>query len=70
MSSRQPTQYAHLVSCHIHLSHKSSAAEHVRLLLELDPEFTVSRFGRSLHYKIQEDKDHLLNALIEAGVPA
>jgi len=70
ISALQTSQYAYLVSCFRHLSQNCAAADHVTQLLELDPEFTASRFGPSLTYKNRADKDHLLNALIEAGVPA
>ena len=65
----QSTHYAYLVSSHIHLSQESAALEHAKMLLELEPGFSISHFGRSLHYSKPEDVEHLLTALRDANLP-
>ena len=65
----QSTHYAYLISCHTHLSQQEAAEEQAVKLLELEPEFSIGRFFRSLHYKLEEDKDHMLNGLKQANLP-
>lgn len=63
------TQYAYLISCHSHLSNLEEVSQYKRLLLELDPTFSISQFERTLHYKRDEDKSHLLETLRGSGLP-
>ena len=65
----QTTQHAYLISCYARLSQKTTAQEHVKMLLELDPKFSVASFGRSLHYKNKADKEHLLEGLRRSSIP-
>lgn len=65
----QSKHHAYMVSSHVHLSQKSEALEQARLLQEMDPEFSISRFGRTLQYKNQEVVENFLADLREAGLP-
>jgi len=62
------TQYAYLISCHSHLSNLEEVSQYKRLLLELDPTFSISQLERTLHYKHDEDKRHLLETLRGSGL--
>ncbi|MEJ2177911.1 MAG: tetratricopeptide repeat protein, partial [Gammaproteobacteria bacterium] len=63
ISALQPTQMAYLVSCYVHTSDLDSARAQARAIVELDPNFLITRFAKGLHYKNEEDKEHLLEAL-------
>jgi len=65
----QATQYAYLISCHSHLSNLSEVKQYKGLLLELDPRFSISQFERMLHYKHDEDRSHLLDAMRNSNLP-
>lgn len=67
--SLQSKHHAYLVSSHIRLSQESLAQEHAKMLLELEPEFSVSRFGRSLHYNNSEEAEHFLADLHKGNLP-
>ena len=65
----QTSQHAYLISCHSHLSNSDEVSQYTKLLLELDPTFSISQFERTLHYKHNEDRDHLLKALRASDLP-
>ena len=61
--------HAYLVSAHTRLSRVGEAREHASQLLELEPDFSTARFGRSLHYRNKADIDNILADLRTAGLP-
>ena len=65
----QSKHYAYLISSHLRLSRKSSAQEHARLLLGIEPQFSISRFGHGLQYKNKEEIENLLSDLHEVELP-
>ncbi|MFC1680432.1 adenylate/guanylate cyclase domain-containing protein [Pseudomonadota bacterium] len=65
----QSKHYAYLVSSHNRLSQESAALENAKMLQELDPGFSISRFGRTLQYKNPEEIEHFLADLHKVNLP-
>ena len=67
--SLQSKHHAYLASSHIRLWQEPEAQEQVRLLQELEPEFSISRFGRTLQYEDPGEVEQMLTDLKNAGLP-
>ena len=65
----QTKHYTYLVSSCVRLAQKAAALDHASALLELEPEFSISRFGRTLQYKNHEEAENLLSDLYEVNLP-
>lgn len=65
----QSKHHAYLVSSHMRMSRESLAQEHAEMLLELEPDFSISRFGHSLHYENPKEVEHLLTDLHKVNLP-
>lgn len=65
----QSKHYAYLISSHLRCSQQASAREQARMLMELEPEFSISQFGQTLQYKNHEVVERLLADLRAAGLP-
>ncbi|MDJ0956544.1 MAG: adenylate/guanylate cyclase domain-containing protein [Arenicellales bacterium] len=63
------THQAYRISCHAKLNQISQVDECKKKLLELDPDFTISSYARSLRYKHKADLEHYLEGLRAAGLP-
>ena len=58
-----------LAASYAHLDDLDKAKEHARRVLELAPEFTITRFRRLEPYKSEGDLEHWVCALRKAGLP-
>ena len=65
----QAKHYAYLISSHQRLGEKTGALNYARALQEAEPEFSTSRFGRSLQYENRDDTETLLNDLRGVDLP-
>ena len=67
----RPDQFhnALLAACSAMLGDQASAAGHVRSVLALDPTFSVEAYLRTLHYKLDTDREHHREALLRAALP-
>lgn len=61
--------HAYLASCHAHLGQNDLANEHANKVLELEPDFTISRYSTTLRYKRPADLDYYMDGLRKAGLP-
>jgi tetratricopeptide (TPR) repeat protein len=62
--------YKPLIASLGHLGRKKEAAPYVAKLLELEPQFTVERFGKTYPFKRTSDRRRYMRGLLLAGVPA
>jgi adenylate cyclase len=67
----EPKFYDHvwLAATYAHLDDMHKAREHARHVLELAPEFTITRFARLEPYKSEADLEHWVGGLRKAGLP-
>lgn len=67
----EPKFYDHvwLAATYAHLDDADKAKEHAKRVLELAPEFTITRFGRPEPYKSEGDLEHWVSGLRKAGLP-
>ena len=63
------THQAYRISCHAKLDPVSQADEYKNKLFDLDPDFTISGYAKSLRYKNPADLEHYLDGLRAAGLP-
>jgi len=65
------THHAFLAACHAYLGEVALAREHVREVLAREPGFSVATYISTLrHYQRQSDREHHLEGLLKAGLPA
>jgi len=62
--------YKPLIASLGHLDRKEEAAPYIAKLLELEPTFTVERFGKTYPFKREDDRKRYTRGLLLAGVPA
>jgi adenylate cyclase len=62
--------YAYLAACHAQLDRDEEAKAESAQVLVMKPDFTAKSFAESLFYKGQADRDHLMDGLRKAGLPA
>jgi DNA-binding SARP family transcriptional activator/Flp pilus assembly protein TadD len=62
--------YKPLISALGHLGRRQDARPYVRKLLEIEPNFTVKRFGQVYPFRNDGDLKHYMDGLRRAGVPA
>ncbi|HJO69061.1 MAG TPA: tetratricopeptide repeat protein [Rhodospirillales bacterium] len=65
--------YAHhafLAACAAQEGDEAAAKNHADRVLKQDPEFTVSGYLSTLHYKHADDREHHRDGLVKAGLPA
>jgi adenylate cyclase len=63
-------QRAFLAASAAQLGESAAAAAHAREVLAQAPAFTASNFVQGLHYKLASDREHCLEGLVKAGLPA
>ena len=68
LSAMDCQQHAFVAACYGHLGDSTAAAGHIARVRELDPAFTVEGFLANLHYAQEEDREHLRQGLIKAGL--
>ena len=61
--------YAFLAASTAMLGDQVAAAVHVRSVLELDPTFSREAYLRTLHYHLDNDREHHREALLKAALP-
>jgi DNA-binding SARP family transcriptional activator/Tfp pilus assembly protein PilF len=61
--------YKPLIAALGHLGRREEAAPYVEKLLSLEPNFSVTRFGKVYPIRIAEDRDRYMQGLLRAGVP-
>lgn len=59
----------YLIASYGQLGKLDDARQPIELLLEQSPEFRVSDFGARVEFRLDSDKQHLLDGLIKAGLP-
>ena len=64
-----PTTHIQLAASYAYLDELDKAATHAARVLELEPDFSVRRFGQSRHYRDASDLEHYLEGLRRAGLP-
>ena len=52
-----------------YLGERDKAATHAARVLELEPDFSIRRFGQSRRYRDERDLEHYLTGLRRAGLP-
>jgi DNA-binding SARP family transcriptional activator len=62
--------YKPLIASLGHLGRKEEAAPYIAKLLELEPNFTVERFGNTYPFKQNADRRRYMRGLLLAGMPA
>ena len=62
--------YRPLIASLGHLGRKEEAAPYIAKLLELEPTFTVDRFGKTYPFKREDDRKRYTRGLLLAGMPA
>jgi tetratricopeptide (TPR) repeat protein len=62
--------YKPLIASLGHLGRKDEAAPYIAKLLELEPSFTVERFGKTYPFKREDDRKRYTQGLLLAGIPA
>jgi adenylate cyclase len=67
-----PDQFHHafLAASSAMMGADAAAAAHARSVLTLDPEFSVEAYLRTLHYRLDTDREHHREALLKAALPA
>ena len=63
-------QHALLAASLAELGDSTAAAAHAQEVLKQAPDFTVQRHLRTLHYRLEGDRQHLREGLLKAGLPA
>ena len=63
------THQAYRISCHAKLDPVSQTDEYKNKLFELDPDFRIGGYAKSLRYKNPADLEHYLDGLRAAGLP-
>ena len=58
-----------LAASYAQLGLNEKALRHAQALLEMDPDFSLTRFKAKLPYRDEADKDHVLDGLAKAGLP-
>jgi len=61
--------YKPLIAALGHLRRRKEAKRYVEKLLDLDPDFTVKRFGERYPFTRDSDRQHYMEGLRRAGVP-
>jgi tetratricopeptide (TPR) repeat protein len=61
--------YKPLIAALGHLGRLDEAAPYIDKLLRLEPNFTVTSFGRVYPFLKEADRDHYMQGLLLAGVP-
>jgi len=69
LSAPDFTHHAFLAVGYSYLGDNVAAGGHVAEVLKLSPEFTVTDYMETLHYKHSSDMDHHRQGLINAGLP-
>lgn len=59
----------YLIASHGQLGNLDDARQPIELLLEQSQDFRVSDFGDRVEFRLDSDKQHLLDGLIKAGLP-
>jgi len=62
--------YKPLIASLGHLGRKEEAAPYIAKLLELEPTFTVDRFGKTYPFMREDDRNRYMRGLLLAGMPA
>jgi adenylate cyclase len=62
-------QHANLAACHAKLGHAEEARRHVQRALELKPDYSARSWVASRPFKHEHDRVHLLEELLQAGLP-
>ncbi len=63
------THHPFLAAALAQLGDKTAAAAHAQEVLREGPAFSIQRFLSTLHYQLDNDKDHLREGLSKAGLP-
>jgi adenylate cyclase len=70
ISQPDHTHHAFLAAAYAQMDSEPEVQGHVRQVLARQPEFTISDYASTLHYKRPEDLDHHRTSLLKAGLPA
>jgi adenylate cyclase len=67
-----PDQFHHafLAASLAMIGDDAAGAAHVRSVLALDPKFSIDAYLRTLHYRLDSDREHHREALLKAAIPA
>jgi adenylate cyclase len=63
------TPHRHLAACYVQLGQLDDARLEASKILELDPDFSISKLAQLLAYRNPEDLAHYCDALRKAGLP-
>lgn len=61
--------HRHLAACFAQLGDRTAAARECGRILDMEPDFSVARFSRTLPFLRDEDLEHYCNGLRLAGLP-
>jgi adenylate cyclase len=64
------THHALLAASSAQLGDRTGAAAHAREVLQKQPNFTVERYLKTLHFKQPPDVEHVREGLLKAGLPS
>jgi adenylate cyclase len=70
ISALDHTHHAFLAAAYAQLGDDGAARSHAANVLKLAPGFTVAQYMATMHYKQAADRQHHMDALLKAGLPA
>ena len=68
--TKRPDHFADLAGCCAQLGHDDEARAHAARVLELRPDFSVGDYVEQRAFQEANDRNHLRNSLLRAGLPA
>jgi adenylate cyclase len=68
LTTRDAAQQAYVAACYGWLGDETAAQAHAAKVLELDPVFSIEAFVGMQHYGQEEDRQHLRDGLMRAGL--
>jgi adenylate cyclase len=69
ISAPDHTHHAYLAACAAQLGNTTAAAAHAREVLSREPAFSIENYLKTLHFKLEADREHYREGLVKAGLP-
>lgn len=69
ISAPDHTHHAYLAACSAQLGNTTAAAAHAREVLSRDPAFAIEGYLKTLHFKLDADREHYREGLAKSGLP-
>jgi adenylate cyclase len=68
LSKMEVVQHAFVAACHAWLGDQTAAGAHLSRIRAIDPVFNLEKFLSTLHYARDEDRAHMREGLVRAGI--